>query len=708
MKKIPFTFLLFIILILVLCACGKDAPEDTTAPATSAPQTSAPQTSAPQTSAPQTCAPQTSAPQTSAPPATTAPTTTAVPNPIKKVKIMDADHRKHPYELRLTYEDNTMQYIETSLGIRPGYNSLTYTYAMDEATGILTLTLSDAAATNIANRQLGTVTPTVVRLRENAGWLEWAPAAEDAWQQLCRTDDGETKILAALAAAAEVGKHPGTIEGGGVTFVIAGNSLRFRAHNWVHEGYDIVTDAELHSASSNGNFMQVAIREISATLPKDSMAAGTFFKGASDEIPAISINGTYIAARHGTYCISAVPNTGLGTLTERDIGKVFTRESDGQRYVLVKLPAGSVWFCPFDDAAMETGDFTPFCYPKKGFLYEGDVLSYDTAKRFTVLETAVQHQFYVATNHCEQHAYLNGNIEVDLTKDGVYTAEFVDFYETYDVIYLPAVLQYLMDNVGETDENGNYILSNEAHHAEILEESYLTFTLTHRFHRNGSFTVYQSVEVKKPISNIHYYGVMSMPFSGTSHYVYAPGSTNLGTPTLQTNETVEAEGSTDIRSYYQLTTPDGEKGMNVGYYPYFGVATDENRPDAIAGFKGAVGQWFSSRKMYPYLFEADTMQVGETIDFIGYHVPTVKIDDDFFAINWYFVGDEIYLTLHTDKAVAEKTVALPNSDYLTGLAVTVIEASDSFSVYSATVDEDGIRVSTDGAGYCTVKLTKEN
>ena len=101
-----------------------------------------------------------------------------------------------------------------------------------------------------------------------------------------------------------------------------------------------------------------------------------------------------------------------------------------------------------------------------------------------------------------------------------------------------------------------------------------------------------------------------------------------------------------------------------------------------------------------------TLKAGEVIDCIAYRLPSEKTDDDFFAINWYFVGDEIYLSMHTDKAVAEKTVAIPNADYLTGLAITVDDASEGFTVVSDTVTADGITVSTTGAGYITLKLTK--
>ena len=716
-----FVFLLFM-LVAVLCACGGNAPADTTAPATSTVTTDA-LTSAPTVTTVDTVTTVTTAvtaPATTEVLTTTvttaAMTTAPAPNPITAVKEMDADYISHPEELRLTYQNGTRQFIEKKLDIRTGFNSVSYTHNFDESTGILTLTLTESSLLNIANRHLGTAAPTVLRLRENAGWLEWAPATEDTWMQFCRTDNSNVKILAALTASAALGKHPDAIEGDGVTFVISGNNLRFRAHDWLRNGYDIVTDCVLQKETVNGTFMQTALREIASTEPLSSMKTGTLFKSAGDEIPAFYMNGTYIGAGHGTYCISEVPNVGLNALTEADIGKVFTGEQD-QRYVLVKVPAGKAWFCPFDDAAMESGDFASYGYPKKGLLKKDTVLTYDTDKTFKVSDNATQTQFRYAVNGCVQHAYLNGTIEVDLTKDGVYTADFVDFHETYNVLYLPAVLTHLMENAGKTDDDGNPLNSNTSHYDEAIDEYYLTYDITHRFHRNGSYTVYQTLTAKKDLNGARSFGVMSEAFDtkndtdGKHQYIYAPGSTNLGTPTLHTkneNKVMYAEGDYTIRSYYQLTTPDGEKGMNVGYYPYFGVATDEAREGALTDFDGPTGEWYNTLKMYPYLYKNDVMTEGTSISFIAYHVPTIKIDNDFFAINWYFVGDEIYLSFHTDHAVGEKTVALPNAEYLTGLTITVEDISEGFTVHSDTVGADGIRVSTNGAGYCTIKLTTVN
>ena len=627
----------------------------------------------------------------------TLPPVTAAPNPITEV-------RSTKNGLRLIYKNGKTTTVEPELAPEAGHNGVTYTYSFDKANGVLSLTMYDNLATNIALSHLGLDLPAslTVKIRESNKNLEWAYESSDEWAVLCKADTTALP-LAALREATDFASYAAATEGG-VTFIISGNNLRFRAHNWQNAGYDICTDAYLHSPSVD-IFMQRAIYELPSSTPADSMTTSTAtltkFKDASDEIPAINFNGTYIAAYHGYYLISAVPNS--ASLTEADIGRVFTRASDGQKYVLVKVPDADAWFCPFDEAAMESGDFRSYGFPAKGLMKAGDVLTYTDAKgkskTVSVSQNAEQTQLRPAINGREQHAYLNGTVEVDLTKDGVYDADFVDFSESYNVLYLPAVLNFLMDNVGDN--------TNASTTDEELTDYYVSYNHTHRFHNNGSYTVYQTVTFRTNVTTVHYYGVMSGSFGGTEQYVYAPGSTNCGTPTHDPKDanSFYATGDYTIRSFFHSPDANFSKAMNVGYYPYFGTATDENREELMDRF-GSVGEWYSSMKMYPHLFKASEASAGDTISFIGYHVPTVRFDDDFFAINWYFVGDEIYLSMHTDKAVGERTVAIPNAEYLVGLTVTVDDASEGFTVLSDTVTADGITVSTNGAGYVTLKLTK--
>ena len=594
--------------------------------------------------------------------------------------------------------------LESHLAATEEYNGVVHTPSYNAESGILTLTMYDRMVENIAliHLQKDLPAPLTVCLRKNGDNLEWAYPDSDAWTLLCSATDTTATPLALLREATDFARHT-MPEDNGVTFVISGNNLRFRARMWQNEGYDICTDAWLNSPgiTENNNFMHRWLSEIPSTTADASMEKGDVFKTASDEIPSIFMNGTYIAAKHGYYVISSVPNMGF---TEADIGLVFTRASDNQQYVLVKVPNDKAWFCPFDEDVMKSGDFTPYAYAMNGALKSGDELNYTVKgkkKTVTVSADSTHEQFRSSTNHCIQHAYLNGTVEVDLTQDGVYNADFVDFYEKYSVLYLPTVLEHLMDNVGDN--------TNASCNDESLDEHYLSFIQVHRFHKNGSFTMYQTVEFHRDLTGVYYFGVMSEAFPVDEQYVYAPGATNCGTPTLHVKGTgtFYAQGDATIRSFFQFADAGCKKGMNVGYYPYFEVATDEVRPEMLQNHGKGIGEWSNIGKMYPYLYNVPSVSDGDSFSFIGYHVPTVRFDDDFFAINWYFVGDDIYLSMHTDKAVAERTVAIPNAEYLIGLSITVDEASAGFTVASDTVTADGITVSTTGAGYVTLKLTKQ-
>ena len=650
---------------------------------------------------------------------TTAPVTTGTPavskNPIKKVDELSNG------TLRITYMDNTKNALG-AIAVREGYNSADVTaYSLDEATGILTLTLRDNAALNTANIFLEkTPADVTVRLREMGGNLEWASASAEDWQVLCTK--GAAKVLEQLASAAGVGKASAVTTGTGTILAVDGANLRFRATEWCRNGYDLVNDAVYTRTDNNRFFNLTTIREISSSLAADSVSTSgaVNWKGASDDITPVNVNGTYIGANHGYFVISAIPNT--AGLTEEDIGSVWKTPA-GQKYVLVRIAVpkevGStmLWFCPFDDTMMSTGVFS---YKK---ITSGTQLTatedYDTSvPKFTAGADSTQVQFYVAVNNIVQHAFVDGKVEVDLSKKGSYEGEFIDFYESYDILYLPAVLEHLMDNFGKN--------TDESHHSEKITEIYMSFYNTYRFHKNGSTVVYTSYKIVKNLPTVAIIaGVQSGAFSvdttaGEGHYVYVPGTTDYATPTLQPegvqfyvgtgNGTVAgnlANPDQLITSYFQMTKPDGSKAMNLGYNPEFGYGIAENRLQYL-GMNNNSGSnlafYYTSHKMYPKLLSYTALSAGTEINFISYRIPTNKTDEDFTAINWYWVDDVIYLSLHTDKAVDERTVSLP--EYMNGMTATVIEGSDTFTVVSDAIANNSITVSSTDAGYAIIKLTK--
>ena len=707
MKRLSLLLLLLAAL-LVLAACGgAEDPAATTAPVSTAATTASTPTSTVGTTEVTATPTSVTVTESAPPPVTTLPPVLS-DNPIESAKILNSG------AIQVTYKDKTKQSLGI-LNMREGYNSATADFTFDAAGGILTLTLTDSSARNVANELLAAPKNTLtVRLREMEGNLEWAPATEDNWQVLCASKTGTDVVpLELLAEATEFGKHTEITEDR-VIFAVNGTALRFRAREW-KEGTDFVMDAKL-GGSSNKKFNISWLAEINSSAPFDTTRTSSDigyvnYKSSGDDITPINMNGTYIGANHGYFIIAAIPNDSRNPKTEEDIGSIWQVGSN--KFVLVRIApvkeagnATMLWFCPYNEASMKSGKFSYVAISKDDEVTHVSGAFND--KAFSASADSVQAQFYIAVNHYKEMAFLNGTQEVDLTKNGFYTAEFVDFYEEYDIIYLPEMLEYLIYNVGyNTDED---------HYSDRLTESYVTFRNTYRYHKNGACVVYSSYEFHKDVSIGYIGGVQSIPFSESTHYVYVPGTTTLTKPTLQGSAQINvgkdhlADPSRLVTSYFQFSDANGTKGMNLGFNPLYGTGVNDVRAPLIGGSASAQASnlafYYTSYKMYPRLIANCNLKADTKITCVAYRLPSYVMDDDFTAINWYWVGDEIYLSLHTDVMLTKTVNVLP--EYMNGMTATVIESSATFSVNSDTIENGSIDVSTTDAGYAIIKLTRAN
>ncbi len=667
---------------------------------------------------------------TTAPVTTTVPVTTTAPveisqNPIKSVSL-SGDGTK----LIIKYQDKTTQNLVTEIGLREGFNSATFLgFDFDTDTRVVSLRFQENASLNRAEIILNGSEPVPLTLyiREMNGklqytanlfapdWTDFAPSGRVA------AVNG-VPILTALLNQAEYGKQENASMGNGFIFTVKqetnstkstnknhphttnGAYLRFRATEWGRDGYHFVTDARLHG-SANMNFNISGNYEVPASTKTDQVTGGTRFKYSDDDVTPLFFNGTYIGANHGYNIISAIPNT--AALTEEDIGSVW--QMGTKKFVLVKVRTQDdnggteyAWFCPFDDGSMQSGIFNAVSINEGSTLTQ--VSNTGSKKTITASKESKRLQFFGATNHVKQHAYLNGTKEIDLSVDGVYDCEFVDFHETYDIIYLPAVLQYLMDNVGSND--------NQSHYDEEIKDAYVTVDVTYRFHKNGATVVYNDYTFKTAVTATSMSGVQSCMMPTSTQYVYLPGTKVASSPVAQVSgKSVEwtlsdlLDPNQPTSSYFQMTSADGATAMNLGYYPLYGDATPESRMSYIQG-DDPFGWCHTTQKMYPHLFRNSRgipFEAGENLSFIAYRIPSVKTDEDFIAKNHYWVGDEIVLSLHTQKSLDGKEVVLP--DYMNDMDISIVETSDSFTVNSEKVTNGRISVSCANKGYVIVKLS---
>ncbi len=563
-----------------------------------------------------------------------------------------------------------------------------------EKDGILSLLLADSADESLPRRMLGTAKePTRLYLRASGEVLEWAPESGTPFQPLCAADS--PNILEHLARASGVGRARETY-GRGVILTVRGNDLRFRATAW-RCGKHLCHDAVYASPSCNRHFNFTVLREVDADAPVTEVATGVSFKGMIDDITPMHLNGTYIGGNHGYSLIAAIPNT--AGKTERDIGSVWQNAS-GDTFVLVRADSERLWLCPFTAVAMQTGRFSYIA------IKEGETL---TAVRgaadptpITAAADSKRTQLHPSVNHVYRAAFLEGEAEVDLTRDGIYTAEFIDLYERYDILYLPPMLTYLMENAGSCD--------NDSHWLDRHERSYITVHYAYRFQKNGACLVFCTYEFKEDVEAGIIAGVQSIALAG-DHYVCVPGTRHCATPRLhKEGERIDVSAETDLldperlpTSYFQFSDSAGSRSMNLGYVPGYGYADPDLRRRYLGEGPGNLAFYATTYKMYPKLLANTKLPAGSVIDFIAYRIPGVATDPDFTAINWYWLGDDIYLGLHTAKAVAARTVTLPAE--MNGRRLIPLDISEGFTLYSERV-ENGIRVETSGPAYGLYVLKK--
>jgi hypothetical protein len=262
------------------------------------------------------------------------------------------------------------------------------------------------------------------------------------------------------------------------------------------------------------------------------------------------------------------------------------------------------------------------------------------------------------------------------------------------------MLQALMDNVGWNKD--------EDHYSDDIMESYVTFRNTYRYHKNGACVVYSEYEFHKDVKIGYIGGVQSSGFS--THYVYVPGTTNWDRPTLQSGVQIDvgknhlAVPGRLVTSYFQFTDANGTKGMNLGFNPLYGTGVNDVRKDYILGSANSnLAFYYTSFKMYPRLIANCNLTAGTNISTVAYRIPLYVMDDDFTAINWYWVGDDIYLSLHTDSPLTKTVTVLP--EYMNGMTVSVVEKSDSFQVKSEVIENGSIAIQSSCEGYAIVKLS---
>lgn len=475
--------------------------------------------------------------------------------------------------------------------------------------------------------------------------------------------------------------------------VIMGNLMYVRAKDY-RTDVDMVWTMRKERLTGN-RFYNLEMMSTCPTDVSDSDIKShlTKWKSSADDIGPPNINGTYIAGNHGYFCVDKITATGHGKTTA-DIGSVWS-DAKGRTYVLVFVyDVNTLGFVMFNQKSMESGKMG--CgNPEVGT--EMTHVSGATSAESVTIEAVEGTQVWKCWNNYTLKLFVDG-VEQDLSTDKIVYGNRIEFVTDYNTIYIPAMLEYLMANVGNN--------TDESHHSDEIADYYFRTSVNYQFNRNGSMSQYNSHYFNKDVS-VGYIGLVQSMALATkpAPYTYVPDTQydvltphDGSTSQYLYPETWRDQNKVPYR-YYQFIDETADKGMCLAYDRTVGWGSNEMRlaHTTYAGF------YYTSRKMYPAFISGGKLTKGTFFDGLAARIPLYKYDEDLTAFGWYWCGEDIILMIDTHNSV-NKEIALP--DYMNNTRIEVLDKSESVDFGQTYVFNGKLRFKSEGYGFLVVRLYK--
>lgn len=418
------------------------------------------------------------------------------------------------------------------------------------------------------------------------------------------------------------------------------------------------------------------------TLPKSEPNSAMYvaspkflkWKPSSDDTAPININGTYIAGNHGATVVEQV-TASSSDKTTADIGSVWS--SNGHTYMLVRVSGTNLWFIQTDAEKITSGTTLTCANKPTGTMTH--VSGATNTADITVSSGVSNTQLTPAINHNTSSVYVDG-VKVDAY--GTYTGKRVALVNEYDVVYVPAMLEYLASNIG--NNNNESFASNE------ITENFCSLKLIQEIHSNGSMCVYQTMKFNKDVTLSTNFIAQMGPFNleGEKTYTYIPDTTNAKNVTLHPGSTVDTKKesweSAEKAPYRFYTFADEgcQKGYAIIYDGSWGWGEQSKR---IACNANSAGSFASTKKLYPCLASGINLKAGTYYDGCAVRIPIEKYHDDLTSVVWYWRGKDIILCIDNHKKVNTEIV-LP--EYMANKKVEILDKTESVITEPAYIYED--------------------
>lgn len=430
-------------------------------------------------------------------------------------------------------------------------------------------------------------------------------------------------------------------------------------------------------------------------VPDELMTANLkVWKQAYDDIGPSSFNGTYIAGNHGFNCVDRITVTGHDK-TDADIGSIWT-DYRGKTFVLVYIyDADSLGFIQFNDKMMSDGVMN---YASPGV---GTVMTHQSGATNTgsvTIEEVKATQAWKSWNHYTLRLFVD-DVEYDLAAGQMIAGDRIEFVTEYNVIYIPAMLTYLMENVG----NNN----SDSQNSDEITDHYAKIAIRYSFNKNGSLSEYNSYYINKELK-IGYIGLVqsiSLKSGDKMPYTYLPDTDyevltlHDGSVTQRFSKSLWNDANKVPYRYYQFTDETAVKGVCLTYDRSIGWGNNEKRLQHIDD----AGMFYTSTKMYPSFISGGYLYPGDFFDGMAARIPLYKVDEDITSIGWYWSNEDIIMMIDCHQTV-NKEILLPN--YMNHLRIEKLDVTDSVNMEQTYIHNGKIRFQCTDYGYAVLRLYK--
>lgn len=429
--------------------------------------------------------------------------------------------------------------------------------------------------------------------------------------------------------------------------------------------YNIIHTCDLYGSDNNSfNFLSFNYTK------NPNNIIGDVIKSISDDVAPIHINNSYMGGNHGYnggYSVTTSHNK-----TIQDIGSLWTDNINN--YVLLQVFENTLLFC-----SIYTGDkFLPLTIqPPVNQLYH---ISGALHINNIVINSVSLVQIKPLINNLSN--YITVDNVIISNNDIFIGCNSLKIIEKYGIISIPHMLNYLIENVGQ---NNNNSLINDSIDCDC------EINTTYDFLDNGNVVVYSNYKILNTSFISRLGGIQSGKIGNNFIIPYSNYNTlsTLSDTSISVTQDKWAEANFPP---FEVTQLNDNKFFTVGYFLDYSDTTPNIRKNNVSEAINING---SSGKLYPYVITNKTVLKDSKFTIIGYRCFGVTNNNN--IVLDYKVNNVDYLSIYLISGDIQIPYKYHNK------YVQVIKKENSLNISNQFIMNGNLSFS--GYGHCVLMTT---